>query len=115
MNDIIAEFTKTKEMALAWIFRAGMAVILSLGTGMLWLARDELQEVKSDLKHNAEISWTAISTLTANQNQAAANAAVMSTSLVDHIKQESQVIDDIHAELKDHEARIRGVETRPTR
>ena len=108
-------FFDTPERITAWAFRALIALVGAMGTTVLWMAYGSLQEVKSDLKHNAEIQWTAISTLTANQNQAAATAAVMSTSLVDHIKQESQVIDDIHAELKDHEARIRGVETRPTR
>jgi hypothetical protein len=116
VNGFVEEFTKTKEMALAWIFRAGMALVLSLGTGMLWMAWGSLQEVRADLKHNAEMQWTAITTLTANQNQAAAAAAVMATTLTDHIRQEAGVIDDIHAELKDHEARIRGVETaRPIR
>ena len=111
MNDVLKEFTKTKEMAFAWAFRAALGLAVTAGTGILYMAWGSLQEVRTDLKHNAEIQWTAIATLTANQNQAAANAAVMSTTLADHIRQEAQVVDDIHAEVKDHEARIRTLET----
>lgn len=111
MNEIIKELTKTKEMALAWTFRGLLGLLVSLGTGIMWMAWGSLQEVRTDLKHNAEVQWSAIMDLKANQNQATANAAVMSTTLADHIRQESQVLDDIHTEVKDHETRLRTLET----
>lgn len=103
-------FFDTPERITAWVFRTLITLVGATGTAVLWMAWGSLQDVKTDLKHNAEIQWQAITTLTANQNQAAATAAVMSTTLADHIKQEAQVLDDIHAEVKDHETRIRTLE-----
>lgn len=115
MNGVLKEFTKTPEMGMAWLFRGALSLLMSAIVCILWMAWGSLQEVRADLKHSAEIQWTAITTLTANQNQAAANAAVMSTTLADHIRQEAQVVDDIHAEVRDHETRIRTLETAHTR
>jgi hypothetical protein len=110
MNDVLGEFTKTKEMALAWAFRGVLALLVATGSTLMWMAWGELQDVKTDLKHNAKIQWQAITTLTNNQNQAAAASAVMATTLSDHIKQEAQIVDDLHSEVKDHETRIRALE-----
>lgn len=110
MNEVLKELTKTKEMALAWAFRAILALFVSLLTGVMWMAWGALQQVQTDIKHNAEVQWSAITTLTANQNQSAAAQAVLSTSLADHIKQEAQIVDDLHSEVRDHETRIRVLE-----
>lgn len=110
MNDVLKELTKTKEMALAWAFRAVLGLLVSALTMILYMAWGQLQQVQNDIKHTAEVQWTAITTLTNNQNQAAAAAAVQATSLADHIKQEAQIVDDLHAEVRDHENRIRSLE-----
>jgi hypothetical protein len=103
-------FFDTPERATAWIFRALITLVGAAGTTVLWLAWGALQDVKAEMHDQNKTVWTALGTLSTNQNQMATTLGVLSQTVSDNFKGEAQIIGDLRKEADDHEDRIRVLE-----
>src|ERR1700684_3675753 len=90
MADGNGGFFTSPERITAWAFRTLIALVGTAGTVVLWLAWGALQDVKTEVKEQTKSSWSAIATVTDNQNKTAATLGVA-----------SQVISDLRKEADD--------------
>lgn len=110
IKSLARELTATKERAAAWVLRILITLVGAAGTTVLWLGWSALIDVKTELKEQTKAAWSQIQTLNTIQNTTSANVGVLTQTVTDHLRQES----DIDAQLKDitrdHEQRIRTLE-----
>lgn len=113
-NGLLREMVETKERAVAWLFRILIALVGAASTTVLWMGWSALQEVKGKVDQQSVAVWQGIQSAKEKQIETAADVKMLTQTLGDNIKMQTQISSDLKAIVQDHEQRIRGLE-RPAR
>lgn len=106
-GSVLRELTKTKEMALAWLFRGLLASVVVLGTGLIGLSTYFVY----DLRDRSEKAWIAggerMNRIEGKQNEIVGSMGIMKQIIVDKGELRDREIRDIDHRLDVLESKVK--------
>lgn len=109
---ILKEVFETRERAAAWVTRLLILAISGLATVTLWLASQQLTDIKQTISGTVRNLHDDISAITKNQNQNTLNITQLTATVNDQISRQTDADTTMRGELQDHETRIRTLESK---
>lgn len=106
-GSVLRELTKTKEMALAWLFRGLLASVVVLGTGLIGLSTYFVY----DLRDRSEKAWIAggerMNRIEGKQSEIVGSMGIMKQIIVDKGELRDREIRDIDHRLDVLESKVK--------
>ena len=106
-GSLLREMTKTKEMALAWLFRGALFLIVTLATGVIGLSTYFVY----DLRDRSEKAWAnggmRMDRIEAKENELANAQGVVKQIIIDARESRDKEIKDIDRRLDSLEAKVK--------
>lgn len=112
-NGNIRTVNVTTELAYAWGMRGLIAVLGIAGSIVGWLVVDRVEKLDGAIEANAKSMWTSVSKLNDAEAVTDRNVGILTQSVQDNLKSNSDAISRLTASEQDHENRIRTLERPP--